>query len=449
MRKLILGIAVSFGLTFGLTAQNSHEGHDHDHGSHAHESTEVSHDGHDHADQAHQNDDHSGHDGGHHDTCDCGHHDEGPYDVTSTAYHHIGDANAFHVVGDIYIPLPCILYDNNEGSLDVFMSSKLSSQTFGLDHGNGDLAYKGYVLSHGVIKRVKAGQGFPLDQVEVCITEMDHHPVVFYEGNCFELEGETTFDGGLFDGGGFDIASTTTSFMDFSISKKVVSMILVFVLMLWVFLSIAKSYKARRGMAPKGIQSLIEPIIAMIISDVAKPFIGKNYERFMPFLLSLFFFILGLNLLGQIPFFPGSSNVTGNLGFTLVLAVFTFFVVNINGNKDYWKHVFVMPGVPKWVLLILTPVEILGLFIKPFTLMLRLFANITAGHIVIISFVSLIFILGESGANLAGAGAGIGASIPLTMFMMAIELLVAFLQAFVFTLLTASYIGAAVQEHHH
>ena len=118
---------------------------------------------------------------------------------------------------------------------------------------------------------------------------MDHHPVVYYEGNCFELEGETTFDGGLFDGGGFDIASTTTSFMDFSISKKVISMILVFVLMLWVFLSIAKSYKTRRGMAPKGIQSLIEPIIAMIISDDAKPFIGKNYERFMPFLLSLFF----------------------------------------------------------------------------------------------------------------------------------------------------------------
>jgi len=129
--------------------------------------------------------------------------------------------------------------------------------------------------------------------------------------------------------------------------------------------------------------------------------------------------------------------------------VFTFIVVNINGNKDYWKHVFAMPGVPKWVLVILTPVEILGLFIKPFTLMLRLFANITAGHIVIISFVSLIFILGESGANIGGAGAGIGASIPLTMFMMAIELLVAFLQAFVFTLLTASYIGAAVQDHHH
>ena len=153
--------------------------------------------------------------------------------------------------------------------------------------------------------------------------------------------------------------------------------------------------------------------------------------------------------MGQIPIFPGAGNVTGNIGFTLVLAIFTFFVVNLNGNKDYWKHVFAMPGVPKLVLLILTPVEIIGLFIKPFTLMLRLFANITAGHIVIVSFVSLVFILGESGANLSGAGAGIGAAIPLTMFMMSIELLVAFLQAYVFTLLSASYIGAAVQDHHH
>jgi F-type H+-transporting ATPase subunit a len=441
MRRLILGIAVSFGLTFGLAAQESHDDHTHDHDTHAQEHSTEAHDDHAHG-ESHA-------EGDHHDVCSCGHHAEEAYNVTNTAYHHIGDANAFHVVGDFYIPLPCIVYDNIDGSLDVFLSSKLSKHTFSMHHGNSDYAYNGYVLAHGVLKRVKQGQDFPTDKVEVCITEVDHHTVVYYEGNCYEVEGESTLDGGVFDTGGFDLASTTTSFMDFSISKKVLSMIIVFFLMLWIFLGIAKSYKTRRGMAPKGIQSLIEPIITMIVTDVAIPFIGKKYERFMPFLLSLFFFILGLNLLGQIPIFPGSGNVTGNLGFTLVLAVFTFIVVNINGNKDYWKHVFAMPGVPKWVLVILTPVEILGLFIKPFTLMLRLFANITAGHIVIISFVSLIFILGESGANIGGAGAGIGASIPLTMFMMAIELLVAFLQAFVFTLLTASYIGAAVQDHHH
>ena len=455
MRKLILGIAISLGLTFGLSAQDSHGDHGRDHGSHAQESTEVSHDG-----ESHDEKDHSGthdahgHDGhdahghdGHHE-CGCGHHEEGEFNVTETAYHHIGDANAFHVFGDIYFPLPCVVYENESGAVDFFMSSKLSKETFSLNHGNGDLAYKGYVLVHGALKRVK-DKNFPQEEVEVCVTEQDHKPVVFYEGTCYALEGETTWDGGVFDAGGFDLASTTTSFIDFSISKNVFSMLLVFFVMLFIFLKIAKAYKSRRGMAPKGIQSLIEPIIAMIISDVAKPFIGKKWEKFMPFLLSLFFFILGLNLLGQIPIFPGAGNVTGNLGFTMVLAIFTFFVVNVNGNKDYWKHVFAMPGVPKPVLLILTPVEIIGLFIKPFTLMLRLFANITAGHIVIISFVSLVFILGESGANLSGAGAGIGAAIPLTMFMMSIELLVAFLQAYVFTLLSASYIGAAVQDHHH
>jgi F-type H+-transporting ATPase subunit a len=163
--------------------------------------------------------------------------------------------------------------------------------------------------------------------------------------------------------------------------------------------------------------------------------------------MAIFFFILGLNLFGQIPFF-GGSNVTGNLGVTAVLAIFAFIITNVNGNRHYWEHVFWMPGVPAWVKTILTPVEFLGLFIKPFTLMLRLFANITAGHMVIIIFVSLIFVFGKSGSVPAGAyGAAIGSTL-LTLFMMSIELLVAFIQAFVFAILTASYIGAAIEEHH-
>ena len=162
--------------------------------------------------------------------------------------------------------------------------------------------------------------------------------------------------------------------------------------------------------------------------------------------MSLFFFILGLNLFGQIPFF-GGSNVTGNLAVTMVLAVITFIVVNINGNKHYWEHIFWMPGVPAWVKTILTPVEFLGIFIKPLTLMLRLFANITAGHMVIVIFVGLIFMFGKGqwGASL---GTAVGSTL-LTVFMMSIELLVAFIQAFVFTILTASYIGAATEEAHH
>ena len=182
---------------------------------------------------------------------------------------------------------------------------------------------------------------------------------------------------------------------------------------------------------------------------MAKPFLGpKNWEKFLPLLCSLFFFILALNLFGQIPFL-GGSNVTGNLAVTAVLAIIAFVVVSINGNKHYWSHIVWMPGVPPIIkILILTPVEILGVFIKPFTLMLRLFANITAGHIVVLSFVGLIFVFGKMGRSIAGAAGGFLVAAPLTMFIMAIELLVAFIQAYVFTLLVASYIGAATEEHH-
>ncbi|MGB3083398.1 MAG: F0F1 ATP synthase subunit A, partial [Saprospiraceae bacterium] len=257
----------------------------------------------------------------------------------------------------------------------------------------------------------------------------------------YALDKSSTADGGLFGGG-------LTSFYDFSITKNVFSMLFVFLLLSWVFLSMAKNYKKAPGTAPKGAQLLMEPLVIFIQEEVAKPFLGPKWERFLPMLLSIFFFVLGLNLFGQIPFL-GGSNVTGNLSFTMVLALIAFIVVNFNGNKHYWEHIFWMPGIPAWVKIILTPVEVLGVLIKPLTLMLRLFANITAGHMAILIFISLIFIFGNSGASTAaGLGASIGSGL-LTVFMMSIELLVAMIQAFVFTLLTASYIGAATEEHHH
>ena len=195
----------------------------------------------------------------------------------------------------------------------------------------------------------------------------------------------------------------------------------------------------------------MEPLFVFIRDDIAKPMIGEHkYERFLPYILAIFFFILGLNLFGQIPFFPGSANVSGNISVTIVLAFITFLITNLNGNAHYWEHILWMPGVPAWVkIFVLTPVEILGVFLKPITLLVRLFANITAGHIVVISFVGLIFVFGESGNNLMGAGVGIIASTLLTIFMNCIELLVAFIQAYIFTILSASYIGAAVEEAHH
>ena len=260
-------------------------------------------------------------------------------------------------------------------------------------------------------------------------------------GKEYKLNPRSTWDGGMLGGG-------ITTFYDFSITKNVVFMLISALFLLWVFIKIAKDYKNRKDSAPKGLQSFFEPIVLFVRDEVARPFIGDKYNKYLPYLLSIFFFILVLNLFGQIPFL-GSTNVTGNMSVTLALALVAFFVVNISGKKTYWQHIFWMPGVPWWVkATILTPIEFLGLFIKPFTLMLRLFANISAGHMVVLVFISLIFIFGNAGESVSGSATGALLAVPLTMFMMALELLVAFIQAFVFTMLVASYIGAAVEEHH-
>ena len=183
--------------------------------------------------------------------------------------------------------------------------------------------------------------------------------------------------------------------------------------------------------------------------EVAVPNIGaKKADKFMPFLMTVFFFIFFANLLGLIPFI-GGFNVTGTLGITMVMAAFVLVITTINGNKHYWGHLFWPPGVPLFVMPIIIPIEIVGMFLKPIVLMIRLTANISAGHIIILAFVSLILIFGQGGEALV-AGYGIGVfSTAFMIFMYCLELLVAFLQAFVFTLLAAIYFGDAVQEAHH
>jgi F-type H+-transporting ATPase subunit a len=240
----------------------------------------------------------------------------------------------------------------------------------------------------------------------------------------------------------------TAGSYDISITKNVVSIFITIAILLFVFISVARAYtNKRKGLAPTGLQNAIEPIIVFMRDDVIKASIGAKYEKYVPYLLTLFFFIWINNLLGLIPVFPGGANVTGNISVALVLAVLTFIITTLSGNKNYWQHIFAMPGVPKGVLVLLTPIEILGRFLRPFVLMMRLFANITAGHIVILSFISLIFIFG---AMNAGAGYGVSIfSMLLVVFMSVLELLVAFLQAYVFTLLSAIYFGSAVEEAHH
>lgn len=228
--------------------------------------------------------------------------------------------------------------------------------------------------------------------------------------------------------------------LDLSITKTVAGMMVAGFVLLLLFFSLARSYKKSGISAPKGIQSFLEPVILFVRDDVIKPNIGHTYEKYVPYLLTVFFFILINNILGLIPIFPFGANVTGNIAVTMVLAVGTFIVTQFNGSKTYWKHIVATPGVPFWLLPIMFIVEVIGIFSKPFALMIRLFANITAGHIIVLSLVGLIFIF----ESIAVAPV----SILFVLFMDVLELFVAFLQAYVFTLLSSLFIGLAVQEEH-
>lgn len=231
--------------------------------------------------------------------------------------------------------------------------------------------------------------------------------------------------------------------LDFSITKTVVGLFSACLIGLLLFIGLSKSYKKTGISHPQGIQRFLEPVILFIRDDIAMPNIGEHkYERYMPYLLSVFFFILINNIMGLVPFPPPfGANVTGNIAVTLTLAVFTFIITQISGKKQYWQHIFATPGMPAWLLPIMVPVEILGMFTKPFALTIRLFANITAGHIIVLSLVSLIFIFKSL---IIAPVAGL-----FVIFMDCLELFVAFLQAYVFTLLSALFIGLAAEEKHH
>ena len=304
---------------------------------------------------------------------------------------HIADAHDWHLWGEghesLSIPLPVIIYTKSK-SITLFSSARF-------EHGHA--AYEGFELNE---------------------------------------EGQVVWAD----------ASNTEAIYDISLTKNVVAMLISVLTILLIAVGMANSYKRNKGKAPRGFHNLVEPLILFIRDDVAKPSIGHKSDRFMPLLLTIFSFIFVNNVFGLIPIFPGGANVTGNIAVTMVLALVIFFTVNLNGNKYYWKHIF-MPDVPVWMYVIIIPIEVLGVILKPFVLMLRLFANITAGHIIILGFFSLIFIFGSMSQGLGYAVSPL--SVAFTVFMGLLEMLVAFLQAFVFTLLSAIYIGMAVEEHHH
>ncbi len=315
-------------------------------------------------------------------------HGKEKFEPTKVIMEHIADSHMWHLWGHTSLPLPVILYTPN--GLEFFSSGNFH-------HGEHD--YNGKYNNYRL--------------------EEDHVKVVGADGKIDE--------------------EASKSVLDFSITKNVAAMFVAILVILIVFISVAGAYKKRAGKAPRGLQSFIEPVVLFVRDDIAKPNIGHKYAKFMPYLLTTFFFILFNNLFGLIPIFPGGANVTGNIALTFVMALGTLIIVNINGNKYYWKHIF-RPDVPFWLYPIMIPVELIGIISKPFALMVRLFANITAGHIIVLSLISLIFIF----ETLAIAPV----SVAFVLFMDVLELLVAFLQAFIFTLLTALFIGMAVEEHH-
>jgi F-type H+-transporting ATPase subunit a len=261
--------------------------------------------------------------------------------------------------------------------------------------------------------------------------------------NGYKVVGEGDLKGKIVSVNSEGIADEKNLPFDFSITKAIVGMLGAVLVGLFLFISMARSYKKTGISHPRGIQSFLEPVILFVRDDIAVNNLGEHkYEKYMPYLLTVFFFILINNLMGLIPFPPPfGASVTGNVNVTFVLALCTFLMVQFSGNKNYWKHVFATPGVPFWLLPIMIIVEIIGLFSKPFALMIRLFANITAGHIIVLSLVCLIFIF----KTIAVAPV----SIAFVIFMDCLELLVAFLQAYIFTLLSALFINMAMPEEHH
>lgn len=398
LRKYVRSVALLTGVLLFLFQPRVIAQHDPGDQHYEEISTDASHDDgplshEDHGDKAHRDAEQEG----------AGHSDE-EFNAGEYILDHISDAHEWHLWTDrhghhVSIYLPVILYSKHSG-FHIFISKKIA-------HGHN---HKGFEMGHGTWVNARGKE-------------------VSLEGKIIELDEQ----GEIVEAG---------LPLDLSITKNVFMMGLSVFILLAVFLSLARSYRKTGISQPRGLQGFLEPVIVFIEEDVAIPNLGEDkYMKYMPYLLTVFFFILINNLMGLIPFFPFGANVTGNIAVTFVLATCTFLITTFSGNRGYWKHIFNTPGVPFWLAPIMIPVEIIGMFTKPFALMIRLFANITAGHIVVLSLISMIFIFKSVFMAVP--------SLVMVIFMDLIELLVAFLQAYIFTLLSALFIGLAMPEHHH
>ncbi len=344
---------------------------------------------------------------------------------------HVTDSHSWHICDyktkdgkehSVAVNLPIILID--DGHLEVFSSKQFH---------HGHAVYQGKEHTYALV-------GGGLEKEEVICVEKANPELIPVDAETVEV-GEEVFLKLT------DAEGKTVKPLDLSITKTAAAIIIAVTLLIVIILASAKKYKVRGTAAPHGMQSLIEMLVLHVRDGIVEPILGRNTNRFLPYLLTLFFFIFFCNILGLIPIFPAGANITGNIAVTAILALITFFITNFNGNKHYWKDIFWTPGVPAWlkVFPLMPIVELVGVFTKPIVLMIRLFANMTAGHIVILGFVVIIFILSNS-LGMAVGGAVSVVSVIFAVFISLLECLVAYIQAFVFTMLSALYISMAVEE---
>jgi F-type H+-transporting ATPase subunit a len=344
-----------------------------------------------------------------------------PEEVKGFIKHHLKDAHYFELFHGVKMPLPIIIWDNG---IQFFLSSDFKK-----------VEVKEVTAPDSTITFV------PLSESDTVAKESTDY---LYESKSSNY---SIFHGKIvaakhrdmllkLNSDGKKKLVSHSSLIDFSITKNALMTLLICVLIFFLFTGLSKSYK--KGPIPSGFGRLLEPLVLFIRDDIAIPNIGeKHYKRYMSYLLTVFFFIWIVNLAGMTPL---GINITGNIAITFSLALITYLITQFTANKNYWGHIFWMPGVPVPMKFVLMPIELLGTIIKPFSLMIRLYANITAGHVVLMSLIGLVFFA----SNLFAFGSFFG----LTLFLGVIELLVAFLQAYIFTMLTALYFGAAVEEHH-
>jgi F-type H+-transporting ATPase subunit a len=336
------------------------------------------------------------------------------FDANEVIFGHIMDAHEFHFLSykgsdgqehHATIPLPVILYSKEKG-FSCFMSSAFH---------HGHETHDGYAM---------------LTNEKIDEEKLDRNK---YAAGKIVAVDET------------EKINEAASVYDISLTRNVVQMLLALTLLVIILIKVARKYGTGQGItsAPKGMQNTMETIVNFVNDEVAKPNLGAKSKKYLPYLLTVFLFILINNIVGLI---PGTANVTGNIAFTFVLSIISFVVILFSSNKHYWMHIINPPGVPGWVKVILVPVEILGIFTKPFALMIRLFANMVAGHILIICLISLIFIMAALNQYVGWGFSPF--SIAFTIFIYFIEVLVAFLQAFIFTILTAVFIGQAFEGGH-